>query len=377
RCRSRAGDAPPRRTSRRSSPCSSSASPWCRCCSASPRSAPPNRHWTSPTRSPSPPASPQRSPPRLRSPAACTAWCCWTSSRTPPSPSCACSPTSSAPATPPAPSATRSRRSTAGAAPRPPPPTPPPRRLPPPRGPGPPARAVGDPQQAIYGCRGASAASLAGFADAFATEEQPVLQRTLSTSWRNDEAVLAVANRLAGPLRSAGAGIEIPELHPRPGAGEGACEILEAADERAEARAIADWILARRAEDGRDAGDGAGPADAPPASAAVLVRARRQIPALVAGLEERGLPAQVVGLGGLLHRPEVADVRALLECAHDPGRGDALMRLLTGPRIRLGARDLAVLGRWRERMGSRRRAGAGEAGAVGARDEAEEVSLVD
>ena len=241
-------------------------------------------------------------------------------------------------------------------------------------GPGHAACAVGDPQQAIYGWRGASAASLAGFAGAFATEAQPVLQRTLSTSWRNDEAVLAVANRIAGPLRAAGAGIEIPELHPRPGAGEGACEILEAADEGAEARAIADWILARRAEDGDADARGA---DAPPASAAVLVRARRQIPALVAGLEERGLPVAVVGLGGLLHRPEVADVRALLECAHDPGRGDALMRLLTGPRIRLGARDLAVLGRWKDRMGSRRRADGGADAAPGARDEAEEVTLVD
>uniref|UniRef100_UPI0040494946 UvrD-helicase domain-containing protein n=1 Tax=Brachybacterium sp. GPGPB12 TaxID=3023517 RepID=UPI0040494946 len=47
----------------------------------------------------------------------------------------------------------------------------------------------------------------------------PVLQRTLSTSWRNDEAVLAVANRVAAPPRAAGAGIEIPEPHPRPGAG--------------------------------------------------------------------------------------------------------------------------------------------------------------
>ena len=246
-------------------------------------------------------------------------------------------------------------------------------------GPGHAACAVGDPQQAIYGWRGASAASLAGFAEAFATEAQPVLQRTLSTSWRNDEAVLAVANRLAAPLRDAGAGIEIPELHPRPGAGEGACEILEAADERAEARAIADWILARRAEDGTGAvgTGGAGAESTPPASAAILVRARRQIPALVAGLEERGLTPAVVGLGGLLHRPEVADVRALLECAHDPGRGDALMRLLTGPRIRLGARDLAVLGRWRDRMGSRRRADAAAAGPVGARDEAEEVTLVD
>ena len=174
-----------------------------------------------------------------------------------------------------------------------------------------------------------------------------MLQRTLSTSWRNDEAVLAVANTLAAPLRAADAGLTIPELQARPGAGEGAAEILEASDERAEARAIADWILARRAEIAAAGPDGSGGAGeggaadaAEQASAAVLVRARRQIPALVEGLEERGLTVHVVGLGGLLHRPEVADVRAVLQCAHDPGRGDALMRLLTGPRFRLGARDL-------------------------------------
>nr|WP_245349614.1 ATP-dependent DNA helicase [Brachybacterium fresconis] len=232
-------------------------------------------------------------------------------------------------------------------------------------GPGHAACAVGDPQQAIYGWRGASAASLAGFAASFATAEQPVLQRTLSTSWRNDEAVLAVANTLAAPLRAADAGLSIPELQARPGAGEGAAEIHEASDERAEARAIAAWIRERRAED---------PQEEPPASAAVLVRARRQIPALVEGLEAAGLPVHVVGLGGLLHRPEVADVRAVLVCAHDPGRGDALMRLLTGPRVRLGARDLSVLGRWRDRMGSRLRR---RADAPGGEDEAETVSLVD
>ena len=231
-------------------------------------------------------------------------------------------------------------------------------------GPGHAACAVGDPQQAIYGWRGASAASLAGFARSFATEAQPVLQRTLSTSWRNDQAVLAVANRLAAPLRQTGSGITIPELHARPGAGEGAAEILEASDERAEATAIADWILRRRGEAAEDE-------DVP--SAAVLVRARRQIPALVDGLEQAGLTAEVVGLGGLLHRPEVADVRAVLQCAHDPGRGDALMRLLTGPRFRLGASDLAVLGRWRDRLASRARGGS----APGTEDDAETVSLVD
>lgn len=231
-------------------------------------------------------------------------------------------------------------------------------------GPGHAACAVGDPQQAIYGWRGASAASLASFATAFASPEQPVLQRSLSTSWRNDQAVLAVANRLAGPLRSAGGGVTIPELQPRPGAGEGACEIIETADEIAEAHAIADWVLARRAED---------PDPAQPSTAAVLVRARRQIPPLVDGLNSRGLAVHVVGLGGLLHRPEVADVRALLSAAHDPARGDALMRLLTGPRFRLGVRDLAVLGRWQSHLASRRRSDRDPT----AHDDAEDVTLLD
>ncbi|MDO5663265.1 MAG: ATP-dependent helicase, partial [Brachybacterium sp.] len=218
--------------------------------------------------------------------------------------------------------------------------------------------AVGDPQQAIYGWRGASSASLQGFVDAFGTPEVPVLQRTLSTSWRNDQAPLALANRIAAPLREDSRAVAIPELRARPGAGEGAVEIHEAADERTEAAAIARWILARRAED-----------ETHDATAAVLVRARRQIPALVEGLEAAGLTVEVVGLGGLLHRPEVADVRAVLECLEDPGRGDSLMRLLAGPRYRIGARDLAVLGRWRTHLARRRPTGTG--------DPAEDVGLLD
>src|SRR5699024_3840858 len=124
-------------------------------------------------------------------------------------------------------------------------------------------------------------------------------------------------------------------LHARPGAGEGAAEILEASDERAEATAIADWILRRRGEAAEDE-------DVP--SAAVLVRARRQIPALVDGLEQAGLTAEVVGLGGLLHRPEVAAVRAAPQGAQDPGAGAALSPRLPGPRSGPGARDLAGRG---------------------------------
>ncbi|PWH07065.1 ATP-dependent DNA helicase [Brachybacterium endophyticum] len=244
-------------------------------------------------------------------------------------------------------------------------------------GPGHAACAVGDPQQAIYGWRGASAASLDGFARSFASETQEVLQRTLSTSWRNDRAVLDVANRVAAPLRSASTAITIPELQVRPGAGEGTVHVHEAADEQTEARAIAAWIRRRRGPEVRgDDSSSSGPdtTSTPLPSAAVLVRARRQIPPIVEALEEAGLPVQVMGLGGLLDRPEVADVRALLECVHDPSRGDWLMRLLAGPRFRLGSRDIAVLGRWRERLGARRRRGVGEAGTV---DDADEMSLID
>ncbi|MCS6712452.1 ATP-dependent helicase [Brachybacterium sp. EF45031] len=226
-------------------------------------------------------------------------------------------------------------------------------------GAGHPVIAVGDPQQAIYGWRGASAASLAGFAREFAPPGGEVLQRTLSISWRNDEAPLRAANRVAAPLRADGGGVTIPQLRARPGAGPGALWMIEAADEQREAEEVARWILGRRAED-------------PDATAAVLVRSRRQIPAVVEGLEGAGLPVEVVGLGGLLHRPEVGDVRAVLDLLHDPTRGDALMRLLTGPGVRLGARDLAVLGRWRDR---RARPAGGSAPVVP--DTAAEVSLVD
>ncbi|KGM01103.1 3'-5' exonuclease, partial [Cellulomonas cellasea] len=63
-------------------------------------------------------------------------------------------------------------------------------------------------------------------------------------------------------------------------------------------------------------------------------------------LRDAGLPVEVVGLGGLLATPEVVDLVAMLQAAHDPSRGDALMRLLTGARTRLGAADLHALAAW-------------------------------
>jgi DNA helicase II / ATP-dependent DNA helicase PcrA len=82
-----------------------------------------------------------------------------------------------------------------------------------------------------------------------------------------------------------------------------------------------------------------------PSDIAVLCRKRSQFVPLRRAVEARGIPVEVVGLGGLLAVPEVADVVATLRVLHDAGASDALARLLTGPRWRIGPRDLVSLGR--------------------------------
>ena len=82
-----------------------------------------------------------------------------------------------------------------------------------------------------------------------------------------------------------------------------------------------------------------------PSDIAVLCRKRSQFVPLRHAIEGRGIPVEVVGLGGLLVVPEVQDVVATLRVLHDAGASDALARLLTGPRWRIGPRDLVALGR--------------------------------
>ncbi|MCT1558230.1 ATP-dependent helicase [Helcobacillus massiliensis] len=222
-------------------------------------------------------------------------------------------------------------------------------------GDGHPTTAVGDPNQAIYGWRGASAASLTTFVQDFAGEDAPVLQRSLSTSWRNDHLILDAANAVSAPLTSASDPVQVPRLAASPIAGCGTVRTQRFVTVEEEADGIADWIGAARTEAAED------PSAPVPPSAAVLVRSRGAIPAIGRALQRRGIPFHVVGGGGLLHEPEVADVRALLECADSAQRPDAALRLLEGPRFALAPRDLQVLIEWRRSLGrTSRRAAPGD-----------------
>jgi DNA helicase-2/ATP-dependent DNA helicase PcrA len=202
---------------------------------------------------------------------------------------------------------------------------------------GHPVLAVGDPRQSIYGWRGASAGTIERFGRTFpGTPERPAERLTLSTSWRNDRAVLAVANTVAAALPEPEQ--PLPDLQPSPVAGAGSvhCGLYETVAEETEA-------LADRLEQcwkGTTSADGE-PTKRP--TIAVLARRRAQLPGIAAALRARGLPVEVVGLGGLLDVPEVSDVVATLRVLVDPTAGDALGRLITGARWRIGPRDLAAL----------------------------------
>jgi DNA helicase-2/ATP-dependent DNA helicase PcrA len=214
---------------------------------------------------------------------------------------------------------------------------------------GHPVTAVGDPNQSIYGWRGASAGGLEGFPTSFPQVREdgsrsPADVHQLSTSWRNDRLILAAANHVAAPLRASATRVAVPVLAARPGAGEGRVHAHVAETLEDEARAVARFVRERW----RPAGPGHDRV-----TAAVLCRKRSQFEPLRRALRDAGLPVEVVGLGGLLSAPEVVDLVALLQTAHDPSRGDALMRLLTGARTRLGAADLHALAAWSGELAAR------------------------
>ncbi len=196
---------------------------------------------------------------------------------------------------------------------------------------GHPVTAVGDPCQAIYGWRGASVANLDEFPTHFPQADGSPAQRyVLSINRRCGSRILAAANQHAAELYEQHPGViplEAPENAP-----EGAITVGLFETRSQEIEWVADAIVAAHRTRNRRWKD-----------IGILMRTNVDLSAVHEALIARKVPVEVVGLGGLLALPEVVDVVATLQAVNDLTANAAMLRILTGPRYRIGHRDLALL----------------------------------
>lgn len=198
---------------------------------------------------------------------------------------------------------------------------------------GHPVTAVGDPCQAIYEWRGASVANIDHFPHHFprADGAGPARRYPLVDNRRSAPRILALANDIAGPLREVHPGVEPLRAA---AAGRGPGEIVVALHDTHDEEVA--WVCDRIVDLHGRHGTWEG--------IAVLARTAATLVDVDSALRRRGVPTRLVGAAALLQVPVVAELRALLEVLDDPASDPALVRLLTGPRWRIGLRDLAALG---------------------------------
>jgi DNA helicase-2/ATP-dependent DNA helicase PcrA len=212
---------------------------------------------------------------------------------------------------------------------------------------GHPVTAVGDPFQAIYGWRGAAASNIMTFADDFPRADgRPAHRFPLTVNRRSGRTILDVANVLSRPLRTEADFSIAAQSTPSGLDGLGLLQAPEGTDPGQVRAATFEtwpeeigWIgdqIAALKEQG---------AVSRWAEIAVLTRRNADIAPLYSELTSRNVPVEIVGLGGLLYLPEIMDITATLRLVDDVTSNPDLIRLLTGPRWRIGPRDLGLLGR--------------------------------
>ena len=198
--------------------------------------------------------------------------------------------------------------------------------------------AVGDPMQSIYGWRGATAANLNRFVTDFAIDPQEsAVKNELTISFRNPPEVLHLANAVATTVLGAPSDPNRPvqPLSSPLSAAAGDIQLgyfPTIADER---EFVADTLA--ELYNNRDT--------AKPFTAAVLVRKNAHTGPIAKELQRRGIPYEIVGINGLLDVPEVADMVAVAIMLIRPTDSAAALRILGGPAVGLGVRDIQALAR--------------------------------
>ena len=153
----------------------------------------------------------------------------------------------------------------------------------------------------------------------------------LYTNFRSGARILEAADVLIGQLPAQQRPDPDKRLVPWEENGPGEVHVARISDEVKEAAWVADRIVALHE------------AGAAWSDCAVLCRTSRLFLSLQQAFNERGVPAEILGLAGLLKMPEVVEVLAYARATLDPLASVALGRILLGPRYRVGFKDLALV----------------------------------
>lgn len=227
--------------------------------------------------------------------------------------------------------------------------------------------AVGDALQAIYEWRGASAINIIDFPRHFARTEADGSVREaavfgLPKTQRFGSRISAAANDITAELREGMSHVQPLESQSDDRFGAGRIAVALHEDQHAEFAWIAEQLRAASATTAWK-------------DMAVLLRQHRHAGDLYEALSQAGVPAQIIGKQGLLRIPDVADVVAYLQVVHDPAANPAWVRIMSGPRYRIGVRDIAHIGRAAQRLAAVDHEAGGWEGAL--RDAAAGTDIVD
>jgi len=182
---------------------------------------------------------------------------------------------------------------------------------------------VGDPDQSIYGWRGADYRNVHRFQEDYPSARTILLEQNYRSTQTILDIAMAVINR--APRR------QVKRLFTE--RGRGSLAILhEAYDEYEEAAAAADIIATLTAR-------GA----AQPADCAIMYRTNAQSRLLEEAFLRAGLPYRLVGAQRFYGRREIKDLIAYLRLIHNPADQVSLLRVLNTPPRGIGAKTVQIL----------------------------------